>query len=117
MTHTRLLLSVIATTLVLAAFAIKAEETGQSNLDGRELYMVYQCWQCHGYEGQGGAAARISGKTYSLEAFAIFVRQPNLMPVYTRELLNDAELRRIYEYVRSIPVPPALEDIPALRDD
>lgn len=85
--------------------------------DGRELYVDYQCWQCHGYEGQGGAAARIASKDYTFEAFETFVRLPNLMPAYPPELLSDEELRRIYEFVRAVPDPPASEDISALRDE
>ena len=85
--------------------------------EGRDLYLSYQCWQCHGYEGQGGAAARIASKAYPFDAFARFVRHPDLMPAYTPGLLSDENLRLIYEYVRSIPVPPLLEDIPELKDD
>jgi mono/diheme cytochrome c family protein len=44
-----------------------------------------------------------------------FVRYPNIMPAYTTELLSDDELRSIYEYLRSIPEPPPIEDIPALN--
>ncbi len=85
--------------------------------EGRELYLRYQCWQCHGYEGQGGAAARIASIAYPFDAFARFVRHPDLMPVYPPHLLSDDKLRLIYEYIRSIPAPPFLEDIPELKDD
>lgn len=102
--------------LALGPLATTAEEPVESATDGRELYLSYQCWQCHGYEGQGGAAARIAATAYPYDAFERFVRHPNVMPAYPQELLSDAKLRLIYEYVRSIPEPPALEDIPALRD-
>lgn len=113
----RILLSSIAIAMVLGAITAVAEETDQAGMNGRDLYMTYQCWQCHGYEGQGGAAPRIATKDYPLAAFTQFVRHPNLMPAYTPNLLSVEQLRRIYEYVRSIPEPPALEDIPALRGD
>ena len=96
--------------LAFGAVSVHADE-------GRELYLSYQCWQCHGYEGQGGAATRIASKTYPFDAFARLVRHPDLMPAYTPGLLSDENLRLIYEYVRSIPVPPLLEDIPELKDD
>jgi mono/diheme cytochrome c family protein len=108
----RPLLPVLSLASMLAVTAVTAEETG-----GRDLYMTFQCWQCHGYEGQGGPAARIASKEYSYEVFTRFVRFPNLMPAYPRELLGDEALRRIFEYVRAIPEPPALEDVPALRDN
>lgn len=107
------LLSGLTLSLIFGAIELAAEE---SNTGGRELYMTYQCWQCHGYEGQGGPDPRIASKGYPFDAFVRFVRYPNLMPAYTSKLLSDAELRSIYEYVLSIPAPPALEDIPALRD-
>ena len=36
------------------------------------------------------------------------------MPAYSPNVLSDEDLRLIYEYVRSIPEPPSLEDIPEL---
>ena len=92
-----------------------AQETGSTD-SGRQLYETYQCWQCHGYEGQGGAATRIAPTVYPFEAFARLVRNTNLMPAYSPNSLSDAQLRQIYEFVRSRPEPPPLEDIPALRD-
>ena len=41
-------------------------------------------------------------------------RHTNLMPAYSPNVLSDEKLRQIYEYVRSVPEPPALEDIPEL---
>jgi mono/diheme cytochrome c family protein len=92
-----------------------AQESGNSE-SGQQLYEAHQCWQCHGYEGQGGAAPRIAPTVYPFEAFAQLVRHTNLMPAYSPNSLSDEQLRRIYEYVRSRPEPPPLEDIPALHD-
>ena len=82
---------------------------------GRALYLDFQCWQCHGYEGQGGAAPRIASINYAFEAFERFVRFPNVMPAYPPDLLDDDSLRRVYAFVRSLPEPPRREDIPALN--
>jgi mono/diheme cytochrome c family protein len=74
----------------------------------RNLYIDYGCYQCHGYEGQGGEALRIAPSTYPLETFAARVRRPtNEMPAYAREVLSDADLEAIYRYVRSRPEPAA----------
>jgi len=82
----------------------------------RELYVSYGCYQCHGYEGQGGAAPRVAPSLYPFEAFAQFVRRPpDEMPAYAPGQLDDDALRAIYRYVRSIPEPPPVADIPLLR--
>lgn len=91
-----------------------AEDAGPAASEGRALYVSQQCWQCHGYEGQGGAAVRIAPTLYPFEVFADRVRRTNLMPAYSQKVLSDAELRKIYDFVRSIQEPPAVEDIPEL---
>ena len=85
--------------------------------EGRKLYTDYQCWQCHGYEGQGGAAPRLAAVGYPFEAFERFVRFPNVMPAYPPGQLDDDELRRIYDFVQSLPEAPPRTDIPALDID
>ena len=92
-----------------------AQESAADFSEGRALFESYQCWQCHGYQGQGGSAGvRIAPTIYPFEAFLQLVRHTNLMPAYSHNVLSDENLRRIYEYVRSIPEPPALEDIQKL---
>ena len=39
----------------------------------------------------------------------------NEMPAYAPSVLSDADLQAIYRYVRSVPEPAPLADIPALR--
>ena len=83
---------------------------------GRELFDANGCYQCHGYAGQGGAALRIAPSPYPFAAFAQLVRRPaNEMPAYAPSVLSDADLQAIYRYVRSLPEPAPLADIPALR--
>jgi mono/diheme cytochrome c family protein len=82
----------------------------------RELYVGYGCYQCHGYEGQGGAAPRIAPSAYPFEAFAALVRRPpNEMPAYAPAVLSDEQLSAIYRYVRSVAEPSPREDLPLLR--
>ena len=77
----------------------------------RELFVRYGCYQCHGYEGQGGEALRIAPSPYPFEAFAARVRKPaNEMPAYAPEVLSDADLQALYRYVRALPEPPV--DLP-----
>jgi len=84
---------------------------------GRERFESYGCFQCHGYEGQGGASGpRIAPSPYPYAAFEALVRRPaNVMPAYSPVVLDDSDLRAIFDYVRSRPEPPPLEDIAALR--
>ena len=86
--------------------------------EGRALFASHQCWQCHGYEGQGSVAGvRIAPTLYPFEAFSRLVRYTNIMPAYSPNVLSEEQLRLIYAYVSSIPEPPPLEDIPGLDFD
>jgi mono/diheme cytochrome c family protein len=96
-------------------------QDGQAAAAGRALYSDFGCYQCHGYQGQGSSASppvpRIAPTVYPIEAFSAFVRTPvRLMPAYSPNVLSDAQLQEIYDFMQSIPEPPAVEDIPALRD-
>lgn len=95
-----------------------SDEPGDDVQEGLALYISQQCWQCHGYEGQGGVAGvRLAPTLLPYEAFARLVRFTNLMPAYSPKVLSDEQLRLIYAYVRSIPEPPPLEEIPELDFD
>ena len=52
---------------------------------GKKLFVSYGCWQCHGYEGQGGAAGpRLAPRPLPFAGFSRYVRRPtNQMPPYT----------------------------------
>lgn len=63
------------------------------------------------------AGVRLAPTLLTFEAFARLVRFTNLMPAYSPKVLSDEQLRLIYAYVRSIPEPPPLEEIPELDFD
>jgi mono/diheme cytochrome c family protein len=74
----------------------------------RAVFVSYGCYQCHGYDGQGGETLRIAPTPYAFEEFAARVRKPaNEMPAYASEVLGDADLQAIYRYLRSIAEPTA----------
>jgi len=100
--------------LAMQSVTGQAQDTSADAREGKELFTANQCWQCHGHEGQGGAAVRIAPTLYPFIAFSQLVRHTNLMPAYSPNVLPDEQLRKIFEYVRSIPEPPAVEDIPEL---
>lgn len=100
--------------LAMQSLTALAQDTSADAREGKELFTANQCWQCHGHEGQGGAAVRIAPTLYPFIAFSQFVRHTNLMPAYSPNVLPDEQLRKIFEYVRTMPEPPAVEDIPEL---
>jgi mono/diheme cytochrome c family protein len=80
---------------------------------GKKLWVSAGCWQCHGYEGQGGAAGpRLSARNLPFAGFSAYVRRPtNQMPPYTAKVLPDTDLAHLYAYMQSRPAPPAVAPI------
>lgn len=104
----------------IAAFSMGAAaamaQSGTAETPGEALYLANGCYQCHGYQGQGGAAPRIAPTPYPLQAFLALVRHPaSEMPAYSPVALSDADLGQIYAYVSSRPEPPPASEIPLLR--
>jgi mono/diheme cytochrome c family protein len=84
---------------------------------GKKLYVSYGCWQCHGYEGQGGAAGpRLASRPLPFAGFSAYVRRPtNQMPPYTEKVVPNADLAHIHAYLQSRPAPPPVQKIPLLQ--
>lgn len=101
--------------VVMAADPKPAPAAGGAD-EGRAAYVEHGCYQCHGYDGQGGfAGVRIAPDPLPYSAFAALVRYPaNLMPAYPPPLLSDAQLKLIHDYVVSIPQPTPAAEIRAL---
>jgi mono/diheme cytochrome c family protein len=74
----------------------------------RQVYMANNCHLCHGTVGQGGAGPTLAPPKLRPEnIFSAYVRHPTGgMPAYTPGVLNDADLRAIYGYLQSLPLPP-----------
>jgi mono/diheme cytochrome c family protein len=105
-------------TLVLAGILTAgAAQAEPSAANGRVLFAKVGCYQCHGYQGQGGGAGpRIAPDPLPFDGLAAFVRtSAGEMPPYTTTLLSDSDLADIYAYLQSIPHPPALADVPLLK--
>ena len=85
---------------------------------GEQLYHEWGCAWCHGYFGHGGASGgprALAPTPYPFEAFATFVRKPvRLMPPYPPAQLGDAQLRKIYDFVKSIEASPSADTVPQL---
>jgi len=84
---------------------------------GKTLFVKNGCYQCHNYEGQGGAAgARIAPTPPPFRGFVDYVRSPRGdMPPYAAKVMSEQDLADVYAYLRSRPRPPAVATIPLLK--
>ena len=106
-------LAALATLLIGhgAALAASAE-------NGKQAYMKYGCWQCHGTVGQGGITGpKLAPEPLPAEAFTAFVRTTNRqMPPYREAVLPNEDLADIYAYLQSVPKTPDYKTIPLLNE-
>ncbi len=90
----------VAVLILVAGICIGAAATQEDEATdrGKKDYVEMGCYQCHGYQGQGGAGPRIAPKPLSLEVFTRLVRRPpNVMPAYSPKVISDEKLKRIHE--------------------
>ena len=108
-------LAVLAAGLVMGQGAASAADAAK----GKILFtQKYGCYQCHGYEGQGSSVTgpKLAPNPMPYEALANFVRtSAREMPPYREAVLPNDDLADIYAYLQSIPRPPALADVPLLK--
>lgn len=86
---------------------------------GKDAFMKYGCYECHGTGGQGnyGTGVRIAPKPPPWSAVNSYVRRPRGgMPSYSEKILADGVLADIYVYLSSIPAGKLGSDIPLLSD-
>jgi mono/diheme cytochrome c family protein len=93
-----------------AAFADSAEK-------GKDAYMKFGCWGCHGTVAQGGITGpKLAPDPMPAEAFNAFVRTTNrTMPPYREAVLSNEDLADIYAYLQSLPKPVDYKSIPLLN--
>ena len=85
---------------------------------GKELYTSDGCYECHGRQAQGSRTSgpRLAPNPIPLSAFSNYVREPRgQMPPYTSKVVSDADLADIYVFLKTIPQPPSVKDIPLLQ--
>ena len=117
----------IAAAIAMAAISIAAAQAPKpaapaaapaGNADtGKKIYVSIGCYQCHGYEGQGGAAGpRLAPRPLPYAGFSRYVRRPtNQMPAYTVRQVPEADIAHIYAYLQARPAPPPVSSIPLLQ--
>jgi mono/diheme cytochrome c family protein len=87
---------------------------------GKDAFMTYGCWQCHGTEGQGSSITS-GGKVLApdpmpLETFVAFVRSTDrTMPPYSEKVLSNEALADMHAYLASIPKGKDYKSIPLLN--
>jgi ubiquinol-cytochrome c reductase cytochrome c subunit len=114
-----------ASGLVVAAETAAVEEragekTPEETRAGRAEFVEMGCYQCHGYEGQGarGTGPRIAPDPLPLEIFSNIVRRPpDVMPAYSPNVLSEGKLKRIHDYLVSVPEPPDVSSLPAFDEN
>jgi ubiquinol-cytochrome c reductase cytochrome c subunit len=85
--------------------------------NGRKLFVSFGCYQCHGYEAQGGSAGpRLAPRPIAYAQLMKYVRHPTgEMPPFTEKTVKDTELTDIYAFLRAQPAPPDVDKIPLLK--
>jgi mono/diheme cytochrome c family protein len=102
--------------LVTFAIAVSAQTPAGNPQNGKRLFDKYGCYQCHGFDGHGGAGARLASNSIAFPAFSRYVRQPTGdMPPYTAKVVSDPELTDIFAFVKSLPPPTPAKNIPLLN--
>jgi mono/diheme cytochrome c family protein len=94
----------------------KPTTTGNASL-GKQLYLDYSCWACHGYNAQTGNGARLLPPRLNQQQFTLYIRAPRTlqMPAYSVKVLSDVDAANIYAYILSLPREPATKDVPLLN--
>jgi mono/diheme cytochrome c family protein len=83
---------------------------------GAELFRKNGCYECHANDAQGGPQGpRLGPNPVALPRFLAYVRNPaGDMPPFTAKVISDADLRSIYAFLQSRPIPPPVANIPLL---
>ena len=97
-------------TVVSPALAQNAE-------NGKRIFVRDGCYECHGYAGQGTiAGARLAPPVLTAQGMIRYVRRPaGAMPAFTDKVLSDQEVNDIYAYLKTMPAPKPVKDIPLLN--
>ena len=86
--------------------------------NGKRLYVRNGCFQCHGYDGHGGAGAKLAPRPIPAVALIAYVRHPSgSMPIYTNKVMSDEELMDVWAFLKTIPDGRPAKDIPLLNQE
>jgi len=106
----------LSLTVVAAAWAQDAPAGDAKN--GKDLFLKYTCYGCHGFSGQNGPGFRLVPMRMTQANFINLVRGPSApqrMPPYSAKVITDAQLGDIWAYLKTLKDAPAAKDIPLLQ--
>src|SRR5580658_4116036 len=86
--------------------------------NGKRLFARDGCYECHGYAGQGSiAGARLAPPVLNAAGITKYIRRPaGAMPAFTDKVVSDQDVADIYAYLKTIPAPKPVKDIPLLQE-
>jgi mono/diheme cytochrome c family protein len=94
----------------------RTQTTPAGNVEnGKRLFKLHGCANCHSYSGQGGSGARLAQNPITFQAFVNYTRKPQgSMPPYGNQV-TVVELTDIYAFLKSVPPSPDPKNIPLLN--
>jgi len=106
----------LMTAAALSLIATAASAAGSAE-KGKETFIKRGCWECHGFQGQGGSAgARLAPDPIPFDTLKAFVRSTNgQMPPFSENVVPDSDLEDIHAYLSSIPKSIDPKTIPLLN--
>jgi ubiquinol-cytochrome c reductase cytochrome c subunit len=104
-------------TLVLLAILLPGLSPAQNAENGKRIFVRDGCYECHGYAGQGTiAGARLAPPVLNAQGMTRYIRRPaGAMPAFTDKVLSDQEINDIYAWLKTVPAPKPVKDIPLLN--
>jgi mono/diheme cytochrome c family protein len=102
--------------LLSMLFVIPVLSMAQNAENGKRIFVRDGCYQCHGYAGQGTIqGARLAPPVLNAQGMIRYIRKPaGAMPAFTDKVLSDQEVNDLYAYLKTLPAPKAVKDIPLL---
>jgi mono/diheme cytochrome c family protein len=98
--------------------AVPAAEVKGDATRGKDLFVKYTCYGCHGFSAQNGPGGnRLNPMTMTVTGFIANVRGPagTSMPPFSAKVISDQQLADIWTYIKTLPNAPAAKDIPLLQ--
>jgi len=106
-------LAALAASLLMGQASALAAASAEN---GKVAFLKHGCWQCHGYQAQGGVGPRLAPDPIPFDTLSTFVRTTNrAMPPFREEILSNEDLADIYAYLQSIPKGLDAKSIPLLN--
>lgn len=113
-----ILLPLAAAVILGSGAAAQTKDAPAGNAgNGKKLWVRDGCYSCHGFEGHGGVGPKLAPRPIPAAAFIAIVRHPppSGMPTFTEKVISNGDLADMWAYLKSVPDPPAVKDIPLLN--